>query len=196
MEITLENLFNAALTDFNRRPMKKNPLLTGVFREAFVAEGAVKAFAALYKCTLDETPGDEVSALQKSWEVFQHYFVFIDVKWYGRKNRRSDLLPAHADLIAKEVADEVLKSIMDISTRQGATVLKGFFQKPQNPTRGKSYAVYDSRLENRSDRARELLNLLDAGRIEDWLAELEAIYASPCHIEVDRDGQTVLAVDC
>jgi hypothetical protein len=163
-------------------------LRTAIFRECFVRhpEATWESLCAHHK-----KEKSEVEAQFAAYFDVLSECAFESVRWHSPRKKWDELVPAKVQVLLDQAADRVIDALLEIYNKGEQEVLLQLWEK-QFPHWGAEYRIRDSRQAEQRERAKQLIALLDAGNMEQWLVEVDKIRKMATTVKIYQCGDLVV----
>jgi len=164
-------------------------LTTVIFRECFMRHPE-----ETWK-KLCESMEEKHSGIEAQFRAFEHVvseLIFQQTKWYNPKKKRGEDAPREAYDRVDEAADWVFENLLEKHRAGNSEVLLKLWETHLFPHRAGIYSFEDSRQATQRERAKELIALLDASNMEQWLVEVDKIRKMPTTVKIYQCGDLVV----
>jgi hypothetical protein len=169
--------------------VKDRELNTVIFRECFLRHPE-ETWKKL--CGVMEDLHSEVEAPFKAYEHVVSELIFQQTKWYNPKKKRGEDAPREAYDRVDEAGDWVFENLIEKYRAGNREILLKLWETHLFPHRAGVYSFEDSRQATQRERAKELIALLDASNMEQWLVEVGKIRRMPTTVRIYQCDSLVL----
>jgi hypothetical protein len=164
-------------------------LTTIIFRECFMRRPE-ETWRKL--CESMEEKHSGVEAQFKAFEHVLSELVFRDTRWYNPRKKRGELAPQEARDRVDEAADWVFENLIERYKAGDTEVLLKLWETHLFPHSAGVYRFEDLRQAEQRERSKELITLLDASDLEQWLGEVDRLKRMPTTVKIYQCGDLVL----
>jgi hypothetical protein len=169
--------------------VKDRELNTIIFRECFLRHPE-ETWKKL--CSAMEDFHSAVEAPFKAYEHVVSELIFQQTKWYNPKKKRGEDAPREAYDRVDEAGDWVFENILERYKAGDTEVLLKLWETHLFPHSAGVYRFEDLRQAEQRERSKELITLLDASDLEQWLGEVDRLKRMPTTVKIYQCGDLVL----
>jgi hypothetical protein len=163
-------------------------LRTAIFRECFVRhpEATWESLCAHHKKEKSEAAAQFAAYFDVLSEC-----AFESARWHNPRKKRNELVPAQVQMLLDQAADRVIDALLEIYNKGEQEVLLQLWEK-QFPHWGAEYRIRDSRQAEQRERAKQLIELLDAGNVDQWIQEMDKIRQMETTVSIFKNEELIL----